>query len=151
MYKTVFADLDSNGFEELYLITKTGKSGFIKILGIASYNDSVFKEIVTAPYDSIKLADKRKPIGDSIYYLNRSFIIKKFFSPETPINYGGGIHAVFGPSSILAHYPLKLDSIYKLIVHYPNPDDIIKDDKLLMTLEEFQKNKEDQDSVISKH
>ncbi len=59
IFNTLFADLDSNGFEELYLITKTGKSGFIKILGIASYNDSVFKEIVTAPYDSIKLADKR--------------------------------------------------------------------------------------------
>lgn len=46
MVTAMLADLDKNGFEELYILTKsTGSGSFMDIMGIASFNDKSFGEI----------------------------------------------------------------------------------------------------------
>lgn len=82
MTTAMLADLDKNGFEELYIITKTGDTEyFMNILGVASPDDKIFGEIVVQEITAADVEKNQKFAGykgmDSIYFTG-SNIIREF-------------------------------------------------------------------------
>ena len=82
MTTALLADLDKNGYEELYIITKASGPGyFLDVLGIASKEDNSFSEIKVENVMSDDM-NKDKMFGgymgnDTIYFTDKG-IIREF-------------------------------------------------------------------------
>jgi PBP1b-binding outer membrane lipoprotein LpoB len=98
MTTAMLADLDNNGFEELYILTKaTGSGSFADILGVASNNDKSFGEINV---QEITDKDDEKGemfsgyMGHDSVYISGNKLIREFpvykSSGETNVNPTGG-------------------------------------------------------------
>lgn len=79
MATTFLADLDKNGFEEVYIITQaTGSGSFEDIIGIASYDDKTFGEINVPDISAEDFEKNGKFAGylghDSIYISDTNLI-----------------------------------------------------------------------------
>ncbi|HMS63715.1 MAG TPA: hypothetical protein PKD83_00515 [Ignavibacteria bacterium] len=72
MTNAVLSDLDNNGFEEMYVFTKsTGSESFMEIIGVASLNDTSFGEIIVQEITTEDVEKNEKFNGymghDSVY------------------------------------------------------------------------------------
>ena len=116
MVNTLLADLDENGYEELYILTKsTGSASFMDILGIASVNDKSFEEIIV---QDISAEDVKKDemfngyMGyDSVYIsgnsINRIFpVFKSSDTRERPT--GGKRKIIYELSPTETNYQLEI-------------------------------------------
>jgi len=79
MSTALLADLDKNGFDEVYIITKaTGSGSFEDVLAIASYNDSTFGEIDVQKMTAEDVEKNEKFAGymghDSIYITDNKLV-----------------------------------------------------------------------------
>ncbi|MDQ3019560.1 MAG: hypothetical protein M3R36_03175 [Bacteroidota bacterium] len=88
MTTAMLADLDKNGFEELYIITKTGDTEyFMNVIGVASPDDQSLKEIKIQEIAAADMENTGKFSGykgmDSVY-ISGSNIIREF-----PVYKGG--------------------------------------------------------------
>ncbi|MCY7363572.1 MAG: hypothetical protein LH629_16110, partial [Ignavibacteria bacterium] len=93
MVNTLMTDLDKNGYEEMYILTKsTGSSSFMDLVGVASDSDKTFSEI-NIPDISEKDIEKNDKFGgymghDSVYIsdnkLIREFPVYKNSSTNIP-------------------------------------------------------------------
>lgn len=79
MTTAYLTDLDKNGFEELYIVTKAAGPGFfLDLLGVASYEDSTFREILIPEITDEEIQKNRKFSGylgnDSIYIMDNKIV-----------------------------------------------------------------------------
>lgn len=118
LFKTLFVDLDFNGFEELYLVTKSVDKGLIVVRGIASYDDKTFGSInvegstkSNALFNDVLMLEKPTRLwylgNDSIFFTIGRIMIKK------PIQ-SLGSNPNFHDTYVSIDYRLILDSIYQL-------------------------------------
>lgn len=116
MTNALITDLDKNGFEELYIFTKSSDTNsFIGILGVASLNDKAFGEIdvqqITA--EDIKKDEKFNGyLGHDSVYISGNEIIREFpvFKSSVP-----DLNSVNGRRKVI--YKLKKDpKDYKLVI-----------------------------------
>lgn len=79
MSAAFLTDLDKNGFEELYILTKAAGPGyFLDLLGVASYGDSTFGEILIPEITDEEIKKNQNFRGylgnDSIYIANNKIV-----------------------------------------------------------------------------
>lgn len=82
LHNSLLADIDNDGFQELYIITKsTGSESFLNIFGIASEGDTSLVEIKAHQTTSEEFQNNENMAGylgnDSIYFTGKN-IIREF-------------------------------------------------------------------------
>jgi len=82
MVNALMADLDKNGYEEMYILTKsTGSGSFMDLLGVASDSDKTFSEI-NIPDISEKDIEKNEKfsgyMGHDSVYISDNKLIREF-------------------------------------------------------------------------
>lgn len=82
MSTALLADLDKNGFDEVYIITKSAAAGYLEdILAVASINDKTFREVNVQQFTA-KDAEKNGKfsgyLGHDSIYISDKKIIREF-------------------------------------------------------------------------
>ncbi len=115
MTTAMVADLDKNGFDELYILTKaTGSGSFVDILGVASVDDKTFGEIIVQEITD-KDVEKNEMfsgyMGQDSVYISDNKIIREF-----PVYKSNDMNSKPTGGSRRITYTLKPGTQYQLVV-----------------------------------
>ncbi|MEO6695135.1 MAG: hypothetical protein ABIY50_04955 [Ignavibacteria bacterium] len=118
MSTAMLADLDKNGFDEVYVITKsTGSGSFEDIIAIASFNDKTFGEIIVEemPADVGKNEKFGGYMGHDSIYINDNKLIREFpvykNSDQNSASTGGRRKIIYSLKPNQASYELAITGV----------------------------------------